>query len=375
MTHTLQELQYWQSQPLETKIKLAQERIQAWYEEWIKYEIVSLDTDGVRCVTCRKLKSYEEEAVLGLTDREYIRDALPGQVYISFSGGKDSTVLLHIARQMYPDIEAVFVNTGLEYPEIQQFVKQFDNVTILTPEMRFTDVISKYGYPVISKEVSKRLNEYRNAIKKNCLEDSMAYKEFNGLRNKEVGGSFFNKEKWKPLTDMPIHLSHKCCDVMKKKPAKRFEKTTKKKAVVGTMASESLTRQQSWLKTGCNAFDSERPISQPLSHWTDQDVLQYIKENNLEIASVYGEIVEVDGRLKTTGCDRTGCIFCGFGTHIEKEPRFLRLKESHPKQYGYCINGGELVNGVWKPNKQGLGLGHIFDQLNEVYGEDFIRYK
>ena len=112
-----------------------------------------------------------------------------------------------------------------------------------------------------------------------------------------------------------------------------------------------------------------------MSFWTEQDVLQYIKEYNIPIASVYGEIVEENGKLKTTGCDRTGCIFCAFGCHLEKEPsRFQRLKETHPKQYEYCINGGEYVDGIWKPNKQGLGMGHVFDELNKIYGEGFIKY-
>ena len=80
-----------------------------------------------------------------------------GNVCVSFSGGKDSTVLLHIARQMYPDIPAVFSNTGLEYPEIQKFVKSFDNVDIVTPSMNFGEVISTYGYPLIGKEVAEAI--------------------------------------------------------------------------------------------------------------------------------------------------------------------------------------------------------------------------
>lgn len=78
-------------------------------------------------------------------------------VYVSFSGGKDSTVLLTIARQMHPDIKAVFVNTGLEYPEIVRFVKSWDNVDILRPKKNFKKVISEYGYPFISKEISERV--------------------------------------------------------------------------------------------------------------------------------------------------------------------------------------------------------------------------
>jgi hypothetical protein len=80
-----------------------------------------------------------------------------GNVYVSFSGGKDSTVLLHIARQMFPDIPAVFSNTGLEYYEIQRFAKQHDNVAFIAPKIRFDQVVSTFGYPLISKEVAEAI--------------------------------------------------------------------------------------------------------------------------------------------------------------------------------------------------------------------------
>ena len=164
---------------------------------------------------------------------------------------------------------------------------------------------------------------------------------------------------------------------MKKTPAKDFEKQSSKKPIVATMASESRLRQTQWLNRGCNVFDSKRQISNPMSFWTEQDVLQYIVENNLPIASVYGEVKSENGKISTTGCDRTGCIFCAFGCHLDKEPsRFQRLKETHPRQYEYCIGGGEYdEDGIWKPNKQGLGMGHVFEELNKIYGDGFIKYK
>ena len=80
-----------------------------------------------------------------------------GNVVVSFSGGKDSTVLLHLVRSVFPNVKAVFSNTGLEYPEIQRHVMRIDNVDIVRPSMRFDEVISTYGYPLIGKEVAEAI--------------------------------------------------------------------------------------------------------------------------------------------------------------------------------------------------------------------------
>ena len=146
------------------------------------------------------------------------------------------------------------------------------------------------------------------------------------------------------------------------------------------------------VKNGCNAFEKNYPSSQPLSFWTNQDILHYLKLYDVPYCPVYGDIVvddkmfvdsgienqmniidflgcyEESDILTTTGCDRTGCIFCMFGCHLEKEPnRFQRLKETHPRQYEYCIGGGEYVDGKLQPNKEGLGLGKVLDFINVKY--------
>ena len=263
-----------------------------------------------------------------------------------------------MVRRLYPDTPAVFVDTGLEYPELREFVKTIDNVIWLKPEMNFRDVIKNYGYPIISKEVSKRVYEYHNAERKNRLHKSLAYKEFNGIRKSPNGLSFYNKTKWKFLVDAPFKISHKCCDIMKKNPIKKYEKTQGVYSILGTMACESKAREKVWKQHGCNAFNSIRPISQPLSFWTEQDILDYITRYNLSYASVYGEIkIDESGKYYTTGCNRTGCVFCMYGCHLDKEPtRFQRLKNTHPKIYEYCMKS-------W--NNGGLGLKDIMDYINE----------
>ena len=319
--------------------------------------------------------------------REWVREYGTSGVYVSFSGGKDSTVLLHIVRNLYPDVEAVFVNTGLEYPEIQQFVKTFDNVTILRPKMRFDEVIKIYGYPLISKEASECVGQGRIALERNDGKYTYRLNRLNG--DVKQPGGYLDMSKWKPLLDVDFRLSANCCSVMKKSPIKAHAKKTRKHPIIAQMATESRLRTQKWLQYGCNGFEMKNPKSNPMSFWTEQDVLQYIKQNDIPIASVYGDIVYKDesgfeyndsltndGKLYTTGCNRTGCIFCAFGCHLEQEPsRFQRLKETHPRQYEYCIGGGAYDDdGIWKPNKKGLGMGHVFDELNKLYGDGFIKY-
>ena len=276
-------------------------------------------------------------------------------VYISFSGGKDSTVLLHLVRSLYPEIEAVFCNTGLEYPEIVKFVKDIPNVRILKPELTFKQVIDQKGYPVISKSVANTVRLARKNIEEG--KDTLRVRQIKGL---EVG-SKFNKGKWEFLLDAPFKISDECCNEMKKKPFKKYEKETGKVPFIGTLAVESQQREAVYLKTGCNAFNSKKPKSTPLGFWTEQDILQYIFENNLTICSVYGDVVEESDMLgnknyRATGEQRTGCMFCMFGCHLEKEPnRFQRMKYTHPKQYKYCM--------------EKLNLKEVLDYINVKYDD------
>lgn len=228
--HELWELKQMQSLPLQAKIQMTRRRIRGWIDEF--------GEDGV---------------------------------YVSFSGGKDSTVLLDIVRKDYPNIKAVFIDTGLEYPQIRAFVKNYENVDVVRPSMNFRDVIIQYGYPVIGKEVSQSLYEARHL--KNGKTKQTRMQQFLGEIDMQYMKDF---SRYKYLLNAPFEISHKCCNVMKKSPAKRYAKQNHVTRIMATMAEESKLRLTKWLKEGCNSFESKEPNSTPMSFWTEQDILTYI---------------------------------------------------------------------------------------------------
>ena len=273
-------------------------------------------------------------------------DTVSPNIHVSFSGGKDSTVLLHIARKLYPNIKAVFADTGLEYPEIRDFVKSFDNVDWVRPKKTFRRVIEEYGYPLVSKEVAKTISYARKGSRwaQNRLLGLNAIGEVDNWKRRFI--------KWAYLVDAPFAISEKCCYWLKESVLDSHPG----KPMIATMAADSQQRMSGYLHSGCNLFTGKKPRSTPMGFWTEQDVLMYIKAYNVPIAPIYGEIIEEGGKLRTTGAERTGCIFCAFGAHIKskRKTRFELLKESHPKLYEYCMK-------PWDAG--GLGMGEVLDYI------------
>jgi len=274
----LQSLRIRQALSLELKIKYSEQRIRDWYYYW------------------------------------------HGKVCINFSGGKDSTVLLHLVRSIFSEVPAVFVDTGLEYPEIREFVKTIDSVVWLKPKMTFKQVIKKYGYPLISKKVSAALYRYERTT------DSL--QKYYRLAGYPGGNKGKIPDKWQFLTDTPFKISEKCCDILKIEPLIKYQKKNNRYPFIGQLVEESDSRKYRYLQQGCNSFNVKYPVSWPIAFWTTKDIWEYIKKFNVPYSKIYA-----------MGEDRTGCMFCMFGVHNEKEPnRFQRMKIFHSKHWDLCIN-------------------------------------
>jgi 3'-phosphoadenosine 5'-phosphosulfate sulfotransferase (PAPS reductase)/FAD synthetase len=295
----------------------------------MKVGLCQVDKERTR-MSCAELKELQ---LMPLQDKirfsfAHIREwyeKFNGGVYVAFSGGKDSTVLLHLVRQLYPDVKAVFCDTGLEYPEIRAFARYTLNLAEIKPAMNFKTVIERYGYPVISKTTSMGISRYRNT-KSKIQRDLRKYGGINPTSGKRQLPSVY--KKWHFLIDAPFKISDRCCDILKKQPFHNYEKRTGEKPFIGIMANDSNLRKINYLKTGCNAFDKKRPQSTPLGFWIDKDIWQYIKENNLRYSKIYD-----------IGEERTGCMFCLFGINKpDGLDRFKRMEESHPLHHRICMN-------------------------------------
>ena len=299
-----------QAFPLEVKINLTKGRIKQWYEHW------------------------------------------NGNVYVSFSGGKDSTVLLDIVKDVYPDVPAVFCDTGLEYPEVRELALKKADV-VLRPTMNFKQVLEVHGYPVIGKKQARMIRDLQNESEKNAATCKLRR---TGIKQDGTYSRIGKlADKWQYLGNAPFKVSEKCCDVMKKDPFARYQAETGRYGMNATMVDESESRRLRYIKHGCNSFDSKNPLSTPMAFWRESDVLEYIVKNGIEYAGCYGEIKQLsNGSWITTKEHRTGCMFCMFGVQYDGTPnRFQRMERDYPKQYDYCINK--------------LEIGRVLDYINIDY--------
>ena len=297
----------------------------------------SLDTESKVIMTKRRIREWYEH--------------FDGDVYVAFSGGKDSTVLLDLVWSIYPDVPAVFSNTGLELRDIKDFVRftakrgltsivngkrvwRNGDVVQVRPEKNFKEVIEDDGYALIGKRQSKQIRTLKQGLTEKNKNVYKLYDE--GITSEGRDAPRWKlANKWRFLIDEDIKISEKCCDHLKKNPTKKYEKDTGRVKFTGMMAVEGGYRGDI---EECNAFHQKEPASQPMIFWLEDDVINYIESRKLKISKAYkwqknefGETVEPE--------KRTGCAFCMFGVHLEKGTnRFQKLYKRDRRMWDVAIN-------------------------------------
>lgn len=238
-----------------------------------------------------------------------IEEALSrGKAAIAWSGGKDSTVLLHMVRQHAPDILVVWNNTGVEFPETYKFVMQMKeewnlNLIVAKPKVTFWWCVDRFGWPLLGKE----------------MRSSSAHRR---------AGFHPTLSKRKRKASMVANISSYCCDYLKEKPMRQVCRAEGVEvSIVGCLVKESRQRQLVWLQLG-DFYQRKKDkmwIAWPLAAWSDSEIWDYHRENDLPYCELYN-----------MGHKRNGCWPCGMdigfdGNHLS------RLRVSHPKLWRHII--------------------------------------
>lgn len=258
-----------------------------------------------------------------------------GKIYLSYSGGKDSTVLAHLIMManLPMNIPFVFANTGIEMDATLRFVKEFpyDNVVIVKPRKPFAQVLKEYGKPALSKIKSSCLSTYQNHVEE-PLKTARARQMITGIRERDgvqIPGSrnstkLANKHMHFIHPDTEIKFANMCCQYMKKYPFKDFAKENEMNgAYSGVRVAEGGARAMAY-KT-CTVVTEVKGkkhiMSLPIYDWSDEIVEEFIEYYDIKLSDAY----------EVYGCKRTGCIGCPFSPNLKEELKVLY--EYEPLKY------------------------------------------
>lgn len=275
-----------------------------------------------------ELTLFDRLEVIKATNQKY---DLEHNAYLSFSGGKDSTILHYLLDMALPNnkIPRVFINTGIEYQMIVDFVKGLaskdDRFVILQPSTPIKPMLEKYGYPFKSKQHSHNVALYQHSG------IGLSVKRYLGFIESNTKFRCPKMLEYQFTNNFNLKISDQCCNKLKKEPIHKWEKANSRPiAITGMRRGEG--GQRASIK-GCVLTDDKGNLKKfhPLlvvdNEWEDT----FIKANRIDVCDLY---------KPPYNFRRTGCKFCPFSLDLQEQLEVAsRLLPNERKQ-------AEII---WKP--------------------------
>lgn len=238
--------------------------------------------------------------------------------YLSYSGGKDSHFLYWFIKEYLKrdDIKIVGCNTYMEHHEILKRILKNSDI-VLRPKLKPFEIKEKYGIPCFSKEQDFYIYYYQNAIRKGKQPSKTIQQKVDGTYNKGFSG--ISKKAREYIKSGQAHkITHLCCHYLKKEPARRFEKETGLKPILGIRSNESAMRKQQYK----SCFTKDKKFT-PIHDLSDELLDKIYKKYNIEIPKVYEYVC------------RTGCMGCPYGSYKHDTEKELMLINDNQFEFVY----------------------------------------
>lgn len=265
--------------------------------------------------------------------RQIINQYGEDNFYISFSGGKDSTVLSALVDMAIPEnaIPRVFSDTGIELKMIKDFVLEMQKIdsriTMIKPAVSIKRSLEEYGYPFKSKHHSHYLERF-NRI---GMCDSIKHYLGENVKGIKWGERSTCPKKLKQQFEdhYKLKVSDKCCVNLKEKPLESWGRENKKPySILGIMRTEGGRRE----RATCLSFKGKKLlVFQPMVSLTEEWEEWFIKEFNIKICDIY---------KPPYNFTRTGCKGCPFALKLQNELDIL--EKFFPAERKQC-------EAIWKP--------------------------
>lgn len=252
---------------------------------------------------------------------------LEHNAYISFSGGKDSTVLSALIDMALPnnEIPRVFINTGIEYKDIVQYVREssaIDNrIKIVNSGINIKSMLAEKGYPFKSKIFAHNLAiAQRTGLTQNVQ---------NFLNDKKHGCP--SNLQYMFHSKLDFKVSENCCNELKKKPSHKWAVENQKTInITGIRSEEGGGRK---IHKNCTVFNSDNSLKKfhPLLVITEDFEEWFIKTYGIELCKLY---------YPPFNFKRTGCKGCPFALKLQEQ--LDSMEELLPTEKKQCEY-------LWKP--------------------------